>query len=184
MPIRYRPSPLFFFLAKTLINCMCRFAIIVQTKHFANIGVYRLQVSLLGTGILVCFVLGIFRCIQAVLFFFQGLHTRQLLTAGHLSESITGSFVQRNFCTVLFVKFLGFFALAVFGVNVLVCKELTCQSYQATRPTFKYFWMLHMLLRTCKNTDLTPLEKFKWMTYGATGYKMLLSYEQFCSKMD
>lgn len=28
---------------------MCRFAVIVQTKHFANIGVNRLQVSLLGT---------------------------------------------------------------------------------------------------------------------------------------
>lgn len=56
--------------------------------------------------------------------------------------------------------------------------------YQATRPTFKYFWMLHMLLRTCKNTDLTPLEKLRWMKYGATGYKMILSYDQFCSKMD
>ncbi len=56
MPIRYRPSPLLFFLAKTLINCMCRFAVIVQTKQFANIGVNRLQVSLLGTGILVCLV--------------------------------------------------------------------------------------------------------------------------------
>lgn len=32
-----------FLLAKTLINCMCRFAIIVHTKHFANIGVNCLQ---------------------------------------------------------------------------------------------------------------------------------------------
>lgn len=70
-----------------------------------------------------------FTSTQAVLFFFQRFHTRQLLTAGHFSESITGSLVQRNFCTVLFVKFLGFFALAVFGVNVLIGKELTCQSY-------------------------------------------------------
>ena len=128
MPIRYRPSPLFF-LSKVLINCMCRFAIIVQTKHFANIGINSLQVSLLGTGILVCFVFCVFRCNQAVLFFFQGLHTWQLLTAGYFSESITGSLVQRNFCTVLFVKFLGFFALALFGVNVLIGKELTCQTY-------------------------------------------------------
>lgn len=56
--------------------------------------------------------------------------------------------------------------------------------YQATRPTFKYFWMLYMLLRTCKKTNLAPLEKFRWMKYGATGYKTLLSYDQFGSKMD
>lgn len=44
-------------------------------------------------------------------------------------RSITGSLVQRNFGTVLFVEISGFARLAVLGVNVSVCEKLSCEQY-------------------------------------------------------
>ena len=53
---------------------------------------------------------------------------------------------------------------------------------QAVRPKLKYFWMLYMLGRTYKKSDMKLKSRFKWMYYGSVGYKKLMSYDEFSEK--
>lgn len=53
---------------------------------------------------------------------------------------------------------------------------------QAVRPKLKYFWMLYMLGRTYKKSDMKLKTRFKWMYYGSVGYKKLMSYDEFSEK--
>ena len=51
--------------------------------------------------------------------------------------------------------------------------------YEATRSTFKYFWMLYMAIKTYNRKEVKFFDKIKWMINGSKGYKKLLSYDEF-----
>lgn len=55
--------------------------------------------------------------------------------------------------------------------------------FKAVHPKTIFLWMLYFALRI-KKSDLTFIQKIKWMIYGTDGYRKMLSFESFVSMLD
>lgn len=53
--------------------------------------------------------------------------------------------------------------------------------YASVHPKTFWFWTCYFILRTRRNTELSPLKKLQWISCGREGYRKLLSYEQYVS---
>ena len=51
--------------------------------------------------------------------------------------------------------------------------------YQATRPKSIGLWKLYSILRTYHYRTLPISEKWKWLKYGAKGYRQMIPYDQW-----
>ncbi|MBO7309823.1 MAG: glycosyltransferase [Clostridia bacterium] len=56
--------------------------------------------------------------------------------------------------------------------------------YCATHSKNIHLWMLYFAWRTRKMSELSCSKKIKWMKYGIDGYRKLLSYDEYISKME
>jgi len=57
-------------------------------------------------------------------------------------------------------------------------------AYESQSRRTKYIWMLYMVSRTYKKTNLRFIEACKWMCNGNKGFSNLLTYKEFCEQND
>ena len=55
--------------------------------------------------------------------------------------------------------------------------------YQATHRRTCTMWMIYFVLRTMKKSEMTMIEKWKWLNYGRKGYKLNVSYDAYNTHM-